>query len=296
MKNSISYSLTACSTALVLALTVSAVNAADQSPRKRDNLSEPLMRVAKATAPNPTAHPLDPALDLAREGLATIQATVNDYTCTVVKRERIDGELMDYQYMFVKVRNRKVENNRIVQPFSVYMYFLKPTDVKGRECIYVEGRNDGKLVAHEGGMAGRLLPTVWLRPTSMLAMRNQRYPITELGIENLVDKLIERGEMDRAAGNRGCEVTFSENAKINGRVCTLLQIKNPAPSPALDFHLAQIFVDDELNVPIRYAAYDFPTTPGGKPQVIEEYTYLNIKLNVGLTDKDFDHNNSDYNF
>jgi hypothetical protein len=280
----------------MLALTATAVNAADQAPRSRNDLSEPVMRVAKATAPAVHAHPLDPALDLAREGLATIQATVNDYTCTVVKRERIDGELLDYQYMFVKVRNRKVQNNRVVQPFSVYMYFLKPSDVKGRECIYVEGRNDDKLVAHEGGMAGRLLPTVWLRPTSMLAMRNQRYPITELGIEKLVDKLIERGEQDRAAGDRGCEVTFSENAKINGRVCTLLQIKNPAPSPALDFYLAQIFIDDELNVPIRYAAYDFPATPGGKPQVIEEYTYLNIKLNVGLTDKDFDHNNSDYNF
>jgi hypothetical protein len=280
----------------MLALTATAVNAADQAPRSRNDLSEPVMRVAKATAPVVHAHPLDPALDLAREGLATIQATVNDYTCTVVKRERIDGELLDYQYMFVKVRNRKVQNNRVVQPFSVYMYFLKPSDVKGRECIYVEGRNDDKLVAHEGGMAGRLLPTVWLRPTSMLAMRNQRYPITELGIEKLVDKLIERGEQDRAAGDRGCEVTFSENAKINGRVCTLLQIKNPAPSPALDFYLAQIFIDDELNVPIRYAAYDFPATPGGKPQVIEEYTYLNIKLNVGLTDKDFDHNNSDYNF
>ena len=296
MKKLISYSLAACSTTLVLAISVAAVTAADQSPRNRDNLSEPLMRVAKATAPNTQGHPLDPAMELARNGLSTIQTSVNDYTCTVVKRERIDGELLDYQYMYVKVRNRKLQNNRIVQPFSVYMYFLKPTDVKGRECIFVEGSNDDKLVAHEGGMAGRLLPTVWLRPTSMLAMRGQRYPITELGIENLVAKLIERGDQERAAGNRGCEVTFSENAKINGRVCTLLQIKNPAPSPALDFHLAQIFVDDELNVPVRYAAYDFPTTPGGKPQVIEEYTYLNIKLNVGLTDKDFDHNNADYGF
>jgi hypothetical protein len=296
MRKTIITGLAAFGTAIVLAWTVTAANAADQSPRNRGDLDEPLMRVAKATAPNMHAHPLDPALQLARDGLKTIQTGVNDYTCTLVKRERINGELLDYEYMFVKVRNRKVEGNRIVQPFSVYMYFLKPTEVKGRECIYIEGQNDDKLVAHEGGMAGRLLPTVWLHPTGILAMRNQRYPITEMGIENLVAKLIERGEQDRQAGNRGCEVTFSENAKINGRVCTLLQIKHPEPSPDLDFHLAQIFIDDELQVPVRYAAYDFPTTPGGKPQVIEEYTYLNIKLNVGLTDRDFDHSNSDYNF
>jgi hypothetical protein len=117
-----------------------------------------------------------------------------------------------------------------------------------------------------------------------------------LGIENLVAKLIERGEQERAAGNQDCKVTFHENAKINGRTCTLLQIKHPEPSPDLEFHLAQIFIDDELQVPIRYAAYDFPLTPGGQPAVLEEYTYLDIKLNVGLTDKDFDHENADYNF
>ena len=281
---------------LVLALFSAAAIAADQSPRSRDQLDEPLLRVAKATAPKTHSHPLDPALDLAQNGLQTIQTSVKDYTCTVVKRERINGELLDYQYMYAKVRNRKLQNGRLQSPFSVYMYFLKPTSVKGREVIFVEGRNDGKLVAHEGGLAGRLLPTVWLRPTSMLAMRNQRYPITELGIENLVAKLIERGEQERAAGNQGCKVTFHKNAKINGRTCTLLQIKHPEPSPDLEFHLAQIFIDDELQIPIRYAAYDFPVTPGGQPPVLEEYTYLNIKLNVGLTDKDFDHENADYSF
>ena len=29
---------------------------------------------------------------------------------------------------------------------------------------------------------------------------------------------------------------------------------------------------------------------------MEEYTYLNMKLNVGLSDLDFDIKNSDYNF
>jgi hypothetical protein len=30
--------------------------------------------------------------------------------------------------------------------------------------------------------------------------------------------------------------------------------------------------------------------------VIEEYTYLNMKLNVGLSDRDFDPSNKDYAF
>ena len=267
---------------------------AEDSQRDRASLSEPVLRVASKT-PTPK-HPLDPALDLARDGLHNIQTSVNDYTCTLVKRERVDGKLLDYEYMFVKVRNRKVVNNQVVAPFSVYMYFLKPSDMKGREVIYVEGRNENKMVAHEGGTAGKFLPTVWIHPTGIIAMRNQRYPITELGIENLVFKLIERGELDIAAGRRDCEVSFHENAKINGRKCTLLQIKNAQRSENIDFHMAQVFIDDELNVPIRYVAYDFPAKAGDPLPVIEEYTYLNLKLNVGLTDLDFDHTNQNYNF
>ena len=81
-----------------------------------------------------------------------------------------------------------------------------------------------------------------------------------------------------------------------GKGETLLQVKHPKPVPGLDFHIAQIFIDDQLQVPIRYAAYDFPSRPGEEPSVIEEYTYLNLKINVGLGDADFNHENSGYNF
>ena len=54
------------------------------------------------------------------------------------------------------------------------------------------------------------------------------------------------------------------------------------------FHMARIFVDKELNLPIRYESYDWPKEPGGPPELMEEYTYLNLKLNNGFTDADFD--------
>ena len=244
----------------------------------------------------PAQHPLDPALEYARNGLKTIQTGVADYTCTLVKRERVQDKLGDYEYLFTKVRNRKVENGKVVKPFSVYMYFMKPTSLKGREVIFIEGRNSDKMIAHEGGTTGGWLPAVWLRPDGVIAMRGQRYPITEVGIENLVLKLIERGERDRATNGPNTDVTFHKDAKVNGRVCTLLQIKHPKPAPNLDFHLAQIFIDDELKVPIRYASYGFPSREGEAMPIIEEYTYLNLKLNVGLTDEDFNHTNKDYGF
>jgi hypothetical protein len=60
------------------------------------------------------------------------------------------------------------------------------------------------------------------------------------------------------------------------------------------FNIARIFVDDAMNVPVRYEAYDWPKNAGGAPELIEAYTYVNMKFNVGLTDADFDRNNPAY--
>ena len=261
-------------------------------------LREPVHRVAKANHPVNAAaasHPLDPALEMARQAQSLIQATIADYTCTIVKQERIKGVLGDMEFMEAKIRNRKIENGKVVQPLSVYLKFVKPKGTEGREVVWIEGKNNNKLRAHEGGTSGRFLPSVWLDPEGMLAMRGQLHPIYDIGIENLVAKLIERGTKERQYDE--CEVSFRPGAKINGRLCTVLEVKHPTPRPHFEFYLAQIFIDDELKVPVRYAAYLWPETPGAKElPVIEQYTYLNLKLNVGLTDADFDSENPNYNF
>ena len=259
--------------------------------------TEPVYRISKKDSFNPGGqepHPLDPALKMAYSTLGRIRASIKDYTAIVIKREQVGGKIGEYEYMGAKIRNRVVQDGQIVTPFSVYLTFLKPATVKGREVIYVEGRNSGKLTAHEGGMKGRFLPTVSLDPNGMMAMRGQRYPITEMGIENLVTKLIEKGERDKKQGV--CGVEFLRGAKVGGRPCTVLSVKHDQKLPCFDFHLAQIFIDEQLNIPVRYCAYEWPKTSGGKPSLLEEYTYQNIKLNVGLTDADFDVNNPKYNF
>ena len=71
---------------------------------------------------------------------------------------------------------------------------------------------------------------------------------------------------------------------------------HPTPRKQFRFHLARVFIDDELQVPIRYEAYDWPKEQGGKPLLIEEYTYLKLDVNKGYTDEDFDEDNPNYKF
>jgi len=238
-----------------------------------------------AAAPAATnEHPLAPALRIAYDGHKRI-SQIQDYTCTLVKKERVDGVVGEHQYIFCKIRHK---------PFSVYMYFLGPEDIKGRECIYVEGANDGKLLAHEEQGFKARFGTVALLPNSFLAMKGQRYPITMTGIEVMVKRLIEVAEKDSKFGE--CDVKFFQGAKINGRVCTCIQVTHPVARRQFDYHLARVFIDDEMQVPARFEAYTWPTQQGGQPELVEEYTYVNMKLNVGLTDMDFDKHNPTYKF
>ena len=277
-------------------------NVADQSTRKT---TEPVYRVSKSTDvetakaspgnanvdPNAklNTHPLDAALQIAYDAQEKVKENLHDYTATLIKRERINGKLTEYEQIFVKIRNgRQTSNGRI--PFSIYMKFLGPS--AGREVIWVDGVNQNKLVAHEGGRLN--LISVQLVPDGSMAMRGNRYPVYEAGIENLVAKLIEKGERDRAAGP--CQVKFYKGTKIAKRPCTMLQVVHTEKKHPYDFHVARVFIDDELQLPVRYAAYSWPSTPGGSPILEEEYTYTNIKTNVGLTDKDFNPHNAKYNY
>lgn len=268
---------------------------------RQRGLREPVHRVANknATAGREELvgeHPLDPALERARAALDLIHREIDDYTCTIIKREMVGGKVRDFEYIFAKVRNHKERDGKVTVPFGVYLYFLKPESMKGREVLYIEGENDDKMIAHEApsSLLYRTVGSVWLKPDGPIAMKDQRYPLTDIGIENLVLKLIERGNRDRENGP--CKVEFKEGAKVNGRVCTVLEVKHEDRNKKWDFHFAQIFIDDELRIPIRYAAYDWPAGSDEKPLVLEEYTYTKLKLNVGLGDEDFDHKNKDYNF
>ncbi len=243
---------------------------------------------------------MEVALRDAENMLNHIQQNVRDYTCVLIKRENVNGTVLPTEYILTKVRNRQVKDGQTVVPFSVYMKFLKPTVCKGREVLFVENERNGSVLVREGGMTGKFLPTVTLSPTGRFAMKENRYPISELGIENLTRRLLDRSR--RETDLDSCEITYRDGGKVNGRACRVLEVRRPTPKTGelakigMNVHLAQVFLDKEWNVPIRYGAYDWPDSPGDEPEVVEEYTYHDLKLNVGLCDEDFNAKNRRYGF
>ena len=240
---------------------------------------------------------MDEVLQIARDALVHLYRNVDDYTATLVQQETTAGRLSEPHEISLKVHCRHRGPNRDdSEPFRVYLRFERPASVAGREVIYAEDKYDGKLVVHEAGLLGLL--TVYLDPTVMVAMRGQRYPIYEIGLTNLVKKLIERGEEDRT--NPDVTVTITRDWELDGQRCDLIVVRRGQPTGQPDdFSRAEICFDRERHLPLRYAAYGWPagslqTADPADAPLMDTYPYLNVKTHVGLTESDVDHKNPDY--
>ena len=247
--------------------------------------TQPTLTGAAAKNPN---HPLVPIIEWAKGERPRVQA-IKDYTFTLIKQESVNGKVYDPCMFDMKIRN---------EPFSVYLKYRQPEKKAGTEAIFVKGQNSDKIKA-KGVGALALIGTTSLAPTGKFAMDGNKYPITEVGVARLVDLFIEVGEND-ILNNYECTVQYYENVPLmqgSTRVCTCIEVVHPKVTPGkFPFHIARIFIDDELQLPVRYESYDWPKKEGEKPTLLEAYIYHDLKLNVGLTDLDFDTKNPDYRF
>jgi hypothetical protein len=254
----------------------------DQPPEKFAQVVK-TARADTTISPTVKEHPLVPVIRWAETERPKI-AKLNDYSAIVTKQECVGGVVQEAQVMEVKVRHK---------PFSVYIKFLYPKSMAGQEAIYVEGKHNNRVVGHGVGVQ-RAFGTLRLDPTGPIAMRGNKYPITEMGVLNLTDKLLEVGRKDAKFGE--CTVNYAENVQLDKRPCTMIQVTHPVPRNNFIFNVARIFVDNQLNMPIRYESYDWPKKEGVKGTLIEAYTYQQLKLNNNFSDLDFDPQNPAYNY
>lgn len=226
-------------------------------------------------------HPLVPALELTRQSLERLQQ-INDYEATFIKRELINGKLTS-QRTHLRLRE---------EPFSVYMKFEEPAP--GREVLFVQGRHQNQLLVREASGLASLAGTVSLAIDSPAVMAENRHPITNLGLRNLMKLLIERWEMQSKYGET--EVQFYPQAKLGNVDCEVIESSHPQPRRQFPFKMTRLFIEKKSRLPIRIENYGFPAREGEKPPLVEEYTYTNIRLNIGLADRDFDRTNPKYSF
>ena len=266
---------------------VAPLNTGDDADRFGDRI---VAMVSNAKIEN-AEHPIDPLLALADEGFNRIDESIRDYTAKIVSQVRISGKLRPEKCMECKIRHTHTSET-VETPLSVYLKMLKPNKVKGQEVIWIDGQNDGRLIAHTTGMMN--LKRFLLDPRGIVAMKGNRYPIFEVGFKNLIAKMKAFGLKDREHDE--CEVTITRDVLVDNRPCTMIQVLHPTKREYFSHHISKIYLDQGRDVLVGYEGYLWPEKPGEKPPLLERYFYVDMQINVGLTDEDFSPDNPEYDF
>ena len=239
-------------------------------------------------------HPLDQILPIVDGLIEDATAQIVDYTATLERTELIGDKLVGPQTMAVKVRHDSGKNTQNSSPFSVYVRFNSPKSLQGREVIWVEGANDGRMIVHEVGLLGFKRHIV--KPDSLVAMFGSRYPVTDTGVIILLQKLANIGRKDRSERSKDeVDVEIIDGVSSVGVQCKRFRLIHHEKAHEFDFHIAEVDLDMVRKIPVRYAAFGWPGE-SGEPVLIEEYKYSDVEINVGLGDLDFDPDNPAYQF
>ncbi len=231
--------------------------------------------MTKAT-PLPTlqADVVDQLLEQAR---ATLRRT-HDYTCTFIKQEKVHGRLLPEQIAIQHARLR---------PFALHMKFLSPNEIRGQQATYIpEKHGTTKMRVRPAGALG-VVGFVTLSQTDPRVLEQTRHTMSEAGLVALVETLIREYNAEKRNGPP--KIALAEY-QFAGRPCYRVEmLHQPGVNPGY-CHRCVIYFDKEHCLPIRFEAYEAPKANGpAEGELIECYSYVDLKLNVGLTDAAFPH-------
>jgi len=244
-----------------------------------------------STHPIADNHPLAGVMQYARREQLYLQQELRDFTCQLVKRERIGGILQDYCYIDMSVREELREDDAVVQPMSIFLNFVGPTRVAGRKVLFIDGQNDGRMLVRNGGKHFDYV-IVRVDPLGESAMKESLVPITQTGFNRMLGQFINVLQRHAQADPEGqnTQVQRIEGAKVNERLCTAIRIVHPRKQAGLEFHVANVLIDDELRVPVHVDFSEWPHRADQPGPLLAEYTYTDLKINVHLTDSTFNRN------
>jgi hypothetical protein len=226
-----------------------------QAPKKADPFEEPLKLIAGARA---------------------AYAKIKDYSCTLIKRERIDGVLSPNHVVTLRVRK---------EPFSVSMLWQEPKDSEGQEVVYVAGKYDGKMRVKASGLLGAL-GFLTLATDDPRTRKESKHKVSEAGIGNLLEQFGKGWEAEQKWKQTQVRIGTFTFAK---RKCTRVELTHPSPANGrFKHHRNVVYFDQQTSLPIRVENYNWPDKPGDRPSLAEVFSYVNLHLNPNLPDSVFE--------
>ena len=229
-------------------------------------------RVTKTAEASDVAKALE-LIQVAKERFDLIQ----DYKCIFLRDEFIDGE-WNKNILNLKVRHA---------PFSVQMEWLAPPIKKDRKVAYIEGKNNGKMLVKQ-------LLTLKLDPQESVRRKESRHTILEAGLKNMINRYANSWEKEMRMNST--KVTIEEREEkvsIQGHdyvhnCIVVTTTHDPSMRQQFQYSKARVYFDRSTGLPFRSEGYDWPAPGQAAGVLLERFTYLDLRTNLGLKDKDFE--------
>ena len=204
-------------------------------------------------------------------------AGVKDYTAIFFRSEVLRAKQRPEETIALKFR----------EPLHVYMKWLSESG-KGREAIYVKGRDGDKVIVHEPGwISGHF--AVLLPPDGPTIMSRSRHPFDEIGIGRIIDLINSTFEKANQAGD--LELRDLGTARDGDRILRMIEgILPKDPAKKYYCYRAIVSIDEGLGLPVAVKVFDWDD------KLVEHYRYSNVRINTGVTDMDFNPENPNYSF
>jgi outer membrane lipoprotein-sorting protein len=201
-------------------------------------------------------------------------------------------EILDYSGVW-EMEERQGEGTRVSvatfkfrKPFDVYLSW---NEQQGhvREALLRQGWNDGRVRVRAAFFG---LPLIGdLEPEGYLARRGYHYALTEFGLNRLIERL--QGQLLHEWLQEELEVHFRGVQEYEGRPCYAIEFSFlHAQEQAFVNSRVVTFWDVSQRVLVKYEAFDWNN------QLTERHAFRQLRLNVALTDADFDSANPTYGF
>jgi hypothetical protein len=191
-----------------------------------------------------------------------------DYTCTLIKQERINGEFKPEQWIEVKFLD---------SPFSVAMKWTKNPPI-GEQVLYVDGKYNNQMLVKPKGWLGNIVGTVPRPPNGPEAMQNTLRPVNEFGFYRSLQNLLDVYRGAKARGDLKEE--FGGYAEVDGRKSIVL-VRHLPPDRDYPAKKTMTYIDLEYLLPICVKGYDWDDQPSSL------YIFKDVKFNMGLTPEQF---------
>ena len=282
-----------------------------------------LLLVLAGAAPSPASAPrYDADAFAALEAMEKATAGMSDYTMRMVKRELRGTVLTPEETIDIKWQ----------RPQRIYLHEIAGPRT-GQEVLYAPGWNKDRIRVHKGSFPDF---NVNLNPCGTMAMTQSHHPVPEVSLVRLSEIVLDNVRRARARnvgtltfGGRetlfgrpavrveattpatgktptlGPRQTLWDIAKATGQSMYVIlhanrargwwQADSPKRGDAVivpEFYAGRLvlWIDDELRLPIQIDLYDHDGN------LYEHYEHRDLKVNVGLTDSDFDPKNPAYRF